>query len=251
MGNFVLVTEFDGTDFNGTQSQSEGRTVQDVLENALYEVTGKKVRVLASSRLDAGVHARCFTVNFEMETSIPGDKFLFPLNNVLPEDIKVVSSYETDPEFNSRRDAKGKTYIYRFREGSFELPLNSRYVLTVKGEHDRKIMEKAASLFIGEHDFKAFMSTGSDVSSTVRTIYDMKLKEKDGIFELEVTGNGFLYNMVRIITGTIIDVGAGRRSLKDIEEAFRTGNRDLAGKVVPAKGLTLNKVFYDDSLKSL
>lgn len=242
--NIRLVIEYDGTDFKGSQAQKDQRTVQDVMEDAIKTVTGEDLRVTGCSRTDAGVHARNYVLNFKTHTTIPPDRIKHPLNNVLPKDIRVKYSEEVPMGFNSRKDAKSKTYSYRFTTGDMDLPLGGRYRHTEKTNPDFEKMTDAAKLFIGTHDFKAFRSTGSAVTDTVRTIYELKLAKEKEDTVMTVKGNGFLYNMVRIIMGTLIEVGNCTKDKTDIVTALKTGDRKKAGRVVPAKGLILEKVEY-------
>ncbi len=244
MKNIKLIIEFDGTDFCGSQVQTRGRTVQGEMEQAIETVTGQQLRIIGCSRTDSGVHGRNYVLNFKCETTIPPDRFLYPLNDVLPPDIRVKASSEAPLDFHSRKDAISKTYSYTFRSGRVEFPLTSRYESLEKLDPSYEKMKEAASGFLGTHDFKAFRSTGSSVQSTVRTIHHIDIQEADGRFILTITGNGFLYNMVRIIAGTLIEIGAGLRSIDDIQGAFQTLERSKAGKVAPAKGLVLESIEY-------
>ncbi|MFB0918340.1 MAG: tRNA pseudouridine(38-40) synthase TruA [Clostridiaceae bacterium] len=242
--NIKLIIEYDGTDFKGSQAQKDQRTVQDVMEDAIRKVTGEALRVTGCSRTDAGVHARNYTLNFKTNTTIPPDRILHPLNNLLPSDIRVKWSGEVPMDFNSRKNAKSKTYSYRFTLGTMDLPIGGRYRHTEKTNPDFDKMADAAKLFIGTHDFKAFRSTGTAVKDTVRTIYELELEKEKQDIVMTIKGNGFLYNMVRIIMGTLIEVGNGTKNIKDISDALESGDRKKTGKVAPAKGLILEKVEY-------
>ena len=242
-----LVISYDGTNYCGWQRQKNGVSVQETLESALYELTKESVTVTASGRTDAGVHAQGQVVHFDTESSIPHDKFYLALNPFLPKDVKALSSERVDEQFNARKSAKKKTYAYEFYISEVELPLKERYAERLERAPNFVLMEKATQLFIGERDFKAFCATGSSVKTTVRTIYSIDVIKKDEGFTINLTGNGFLYNMVRIIAGVLLDVGLGKKSEQDIISAFNTGKRETLGKTLPAKGLTLKKVDYDEN----
>lgn len=243
--NIRLTLEFDGSAFNGWQVQAQGRTVQGEIEQAIYEVTGERVRVTGCSRTDAGVHAKQFVLNFLTKTKIPADRLHYPLNNKLPKDIRILESAKVPLVFHARKHALAKTYVYRFMNAEIEPAIGRHYISLEKGELDEAAMQAVLPLFLGQHDFKAFMSQGSPVASTLRVIYQLKLERNNNQYTLSVTGNGFLYNMVRIIVGTLFYVGHGTRSYDDVRRALELGNRDLAGKVAQARGLMLERVIYD------
>ncbi len=244
--NIRLTLEFDGTAYQGWQVQAAGLTVQGELEEAILQVTGERLRVTGCSRTDAGVHARNFTANFYTASSIPSDRFHYPLNNVLPPDIRVNKSEETTLAFHSQRSALAKTYTYRFVNGDHSPAIGRQYVALVKGRLDHELMQEAAKLFQGSHDFRAFMSLGSSAKTTVRTIHAAALFKDGPLYELRLTGDGFLYNMVRIIAGTLIQLGHGSRSLQDLKDALAEGDRLKAGKVAQARGLILEDVYYGE-----
>lgn len=240
-----LIVSYDGTNYQGWQRQKNGVSIQEVLEDAVATATGERVVVTASGRTDAGVHAKGQVCHFDTNSTIPPDRFYKALNPHLPSDIKVLSSMEVSSDFNARKSAKQKTYSYAFYLSSVELPLKERYACRIEKEVDYFAMESAKQLFIGEHDFKAFSSTGSSVKTTVRTIYSLDIiKENDG-FTISVCGSGFLYNMVRIIAGALLDIGCGKLNKKDIIKAFSTNDRSVLGKTLPPKGLTLMEVKYE------
>lgn len=244
MKNIKLVLEFDGSNFNGFQIQDGARTVQGVMEDALSKLLNEDIRVRGCSRTDAGVHSLAYVLNFKTKTTIPGDKIIYPLNIILPEDIKVKKSQEVPLDFDSRLDAKTKIYSYSFLNSKVE-PVIFRNILPLeKAKLNFKAMEEGSKLFIGRHDFKAFMSMGSEVKSTIRTIFDIGLKKDNDVITITIEGDGFLYNMVRIIAGTLIFLGQGTRTIEDIKEALEKGDRLKAGKVAKAKGLTLVEVKY-------
>lgn len=239
-----LTVSYDGTNFSGWQVQQNKRSVQGEIENAIFKLTGETVRVTGSGRTDAGVHAKSMGAHFDTQSKIPAQKFTYALNVILPEDVKILNSEQASEDFNARKSAKSKTYVYSVYQSKIEQPLLERYSVKVLEGHDVEKMNKACKLFIGEHDFKAFSSTGSSVKTTTRTVYDFSVKSEGERIEFSVSGNGFLYNMVRIMVGTLLEIGKGDRNEKDIEKAFTTGDRKLAGKTVKAKGLTLKCVEY-------
>ena len=241
-----LTVSYDGTDFNGWQPQTTGNTVQQSLENAVFELTGVAVTVTGSGRTDAGVHAKGQVAHFDIENcTIPPKNFARALNTKLPPSVRVIESVLADENFNSRKSAKRKTYSYNFYISNTELPLKERYATRLEKAPNFSLMEKACSAFVGEHDFKAFCASGSSVKTTVRTIYSVDLKVADGEFSVKICGNGFLYNMVRIICGVILDVGYGKKRVEDIEKAFADGRREKLGKTLPAKALVLESVEYE------
>lgn len=243
--NIRLTLEFDGTEFNGWQTQESGRTVQREMERAIQKLTGESLRVTGCSRTDAGVHARNFIMNFYTATNIPPERLRFPLNAILPQDIRVKDSRAVPWAFHSRKDARAKTYVYRFVNGDTEPAIGRQYLTLVKGRLAEASMQETAALFCGTHDFRAFMSLGSSAKTTVRTVYESSLSRTGCHFEFRVTGDGFLYNMVRIMAGTLMEVGLGSRSTKEVAEALRCGDRLMAGKVAQAKGLILEAVYYE------
>lgn len=244
MRNIKLALEYDGKEFLGWQRQKVGRTVQGVLEKAIEELTKEKVEVIGCSRTDTGVHAREFIANFYTNSTIPGDKFIYALNNRLPDDVVIIKSEDIDEAFHSRFDSKGKTYCYTLlnRKTPTALYRNSSYL--VKEQLDVDKMKEAAKYFLGTHDFAAFRTVGSSVKTTVRTLYKLEVEKHDDFINIYVSGDGFLYNMVRIIVGTLIDVGRGKIQPLRIKEILEAKDRTKAGKVVPPMGLTLVKVFY-------
>lgn len=245
--NLILVLEFDGTNFCGWQAQSGQRTIQGEMEVAIAKVTGEQVRVTGCSRTDSGVHARAFVMNFYTASGIPADRFRYPLNAVLPPDIRVKDSREAAPGFHARKHALRKIYSYRFLNADTEPAIGRDYTALEKGTLDEAAMRRVLPLICGTHDFKAFRSEGSSVRSTVRTIHTASLVREGALYTLTVEGDGFLYNMVRILAGTLFYVGHGTRTPEDVARALATGERELAGKVAPAKGLTLERVFYREA----
>ncbi|MBR5438782.1 MAG: tRNA pseudouridine(38-40) synthase TruA [Clostridia bacterium] len=240
----LLTISYDGTDFCGYQVQPSKRTVQQELEAALNAVTGKQIKTVASGRTDSGVHALNQKVHFDYDGTIPVKSFVNVLNSVLPSDIKVINSKKVASDFSARYSAKRKTYLYRCYISQVENPLNSRYALTLKTAPNLEKIKECINLLVGTHDFKCFLASGSSVKDTVRTIYEIKVKKSGKNLDFYVTGNGFLYNMVRIIVGTLLAISEERLTLENIKQALETGERKLVGKTMPSKALCLYKVEY-------
>ncbi|MBQ7340172.1 MAG: tRNA pseudouridine(38-40) synthase TruA [Clostridia bacterium] len=239
-----LIISYDGTNYCGYQKQKNGVSVQEVLEQAIEKATGKIISTTASGRTDAGVHAEGQVVSFSYEGSIPPERFYLALNPLLPSDIRAVDSCIEKEDFNARKSAKKKTYSYSFYYSGVELPLKDRYALCLEKEPNLAKIKECAKLLEGEHDFKAFCATKSSVKSTTRTIYSIKIEEKTDGFSINVSGSGFLYNMVRIIAGTLLDVGYEKKTKEDILLALKDGKREHLSKTLPAKALTLKQVEY-------
>ena len=241
----VLVLSYDGTAYCGWQRQKNGSSVQEFVENSIYLLTGQKVTLTGSGRTDAGVHAEAQVAHFDADISIPPEKFYLALNPYLPPDIKATASFCAPQGFHARYSAKKKTYRYSFYYSNVILPTKDRFAVPVqKIEVDLAAIESAAQAFLGEHDFAAFRSVGSSVKDTVRTIYAVDVKEAEGGFYIEVTGNGFLYNMVRVMIGALMAVSKGEIKKEDIESALLSGQRDKRFKTLPARGLMLKRVEY-------
>ena len=293
MRNIKLIIEYDGTGYHGWQSQINAVAVQDVVVSAIKKLTGEEISLSGSSRTDTGVHALGQVANFLTAASIPSDKFAFALNSMLPEDIVIRKSEEADMDFHSRFSARGKKYRYLIYSSAFPSALLRHRAWHVIYRLDAAAMAEGAKYFMGTHDFKAFMATGSSVRSTVRTISSISLNEPDAkcvcgssmtdpevtdmamvhvsdriqesrpyafvsnkncpqmaaqpastILALEIAGDGFLYNMVRIIAGTLVQVGYGKIKPEDIPGIIEGGDRKKAGKTAPAHGLYLMEVYY-------
>lgn len=241
----ILTIQYDGSEFCGWQSQPNKRTVQDVIIDALYRLTGEKVCLIGSGRTDSGVHAFAQVAHFDIEnSSIPPKKYAAALNGLLPDDVKVLSSEETSEEFHARFSAKRKTYRYAYYESNTVLPLKDRYAAKIYRNVDDKKMNDACAYFVGEHDFKCFLASNSSVKDTVREIYCAKVERIDNDLFFTVTGNGFLYNMVRIMAGTLLKVGDGTLNPSDVGRIIASGERKNAGNTMPARGLTLLSVEY-------
>lgn len=244
MKNIKLTIEYDGSNYFGWQKQNNKETVQETIERAILAVTGEKINLTGSSRTDTGVHAKGMVANFKTNTSIPPNKIKFALNNKLPDDIVIINSEEVSEDFHSRYNSKGKTYCYTIINRRDRLALGRNYAYQFKWDLDIERMKSACKYFLGEHDFCAFMSSGSSVKTTVRTINELYIENNKDEIKIFISANGFLYNMVRIIVGTLIMVGIGKISDKDITDIIESKDRTKAGACVPANGLTLEKVYY-------
>ena len=248
MRNLMLFIEYDGTEYFGWQRQPNARSVQQCIEEAIFKITKEKVDLCASGRTDAGVHALAQRANFLTNTRIPCNKMIAALNSVLPYDISILDCSEVSEDFHCRFHSIGKTYQYRILHTPVRRALESNRSYHVRSELDIKVMQQQAKKLIGEHNFKAFCSTGSSAKTTVRTIYDIELIEDGDIITLTIRGNGFLYNMVRIIAGTLVQIGLGRIQT-DILDIIKSGDRKKAGPTAPACGLFLKNVSYDIDIK--
>lgn len=245
---YALLIAYDGTNYGGWQIQKNAVTVQEILQKAIKETLGFAVSVTASGRTDSGVHAAAQVCHFDAETSIPPERMADAINFRLPDDICVLKSVAAPENFDATSSAKKKTYCYRVYLSPRRSPLKDRYSVQIKYPVDLEKLEKAAKLFEGEHDFKAYCAAGSQVKTTVRRIYSVKVQtfESRGSADvvISVTGNGFLYNMVRTLAGTMLYYAAGRLSEEDIISSLKECDRNSVGKTMPAKGLTLEQVDY-------
>ena len=244
MRNIKLTIEYDGTSYGGWQKQKNNRTIQQCIEEAIKLLTGEDVELIGSSRTDAGVHAKGMVANLITNSQIPADKFREAINTKLPDDIGIIKSEEVDRNFHSRYDSKGKTYCYTLVNRYEKVCIGRNYVYQVRDELNYNLMKEAAKYFLGKHDFKAFKTNGSSVKTSVRTINGLELELKGDVIKIFVSADGFLYNMVRIIVGTLIEVGKGKIKPEDIESIIKNGDRSKAGPCVPPNGLVLEKVFY-------
>lgn len=247
---YVLTIAYDGTAYAGWQCQKNAPSVQETLENAVYSALGVRVKTTASGRTDAGVHAAGQTCHFDAELTVPPDKMPDCLNRFLPPDIRIVDGWAASENFDCNRSAKRKTYRYSLYVSKREMPLKERYAARVENAPSLAKLKAAAKLFEGEHDFKAFCASGSSVKTTVRTVYEVRVEETESYggrdLHIYVTGNGFLYNMVRTMVGELLDLASGRRTAESLKLAYETGARELLGKTMPAKGLTLMRVEYGE-----
>lgn len=234
-----LTVAYDGTHYHGWQSQENGVTVESALKGALEALLGEPVQLIGGSRTDAGVHAMGNVAVFDAPGRMAAEKFAYALNQRLPEDIRIQRSEEVLPQWHPRRCKSRKTYEYRIYRGEFPMPLTRLYAHFTYRPLDARRMRQAAAYLVGEHDFKSFCRTGAQVQSTVRTVYSLEVEERGPELVLRICGNGFLYHMVRIIAGTLIEVGEGKREPDSMAQTLAAGRRSAAGPTAPACGLTL------------
>ena len=249
MKRIKLVTAYDGTNYHGSQIQNNGETIEGVLKMELSSLLKEEVQIIGASRTDAGVHARGNVFVFDTESRIPSDKFTYALNARLPEDIRIQDSEEVPLDFHPRHQDTVKTYEYRVLNRKLPLPEYRLHAHFTYETLNIERMQLACKYFIGEHDFASFCAAGSQVESTVREIYDLHVKKEGDLVAISVTGNGFLYNMVRIIAGTLLKVGSGHFAPEDMEKIIEGKDRSLAGPTAPAKGLTLVEIRYPNYQK--
>lgn len=246
MRRIMLIIAYQGTNYCGWQKQIGQKTIEGTINKALSDLFNTDIEVIGASRTDTGVHAKGNVAVFDTENmSIPDVKIAYALNARLPLDIRVQSSQEVSLDFHPRYDKNRKNYTYKILNKAIEMPIYREYTYHVYTEVDISLMKIAAKYLIGEHDFKAFCSANTEVKSTVRTIYDISIdRDEEDIISISIEGNGFLYNMVRIIVGTLLQVGTRKISIDDVKTILDSKNRDAAGPTAPAKGLILEKILY-------
>lgn len=244
MKRVLLRVAYDGTNYCGYQVQPNAATVEGALNRALSELLGEDIVVIGASRTDSGVHALGNVAVFDTEGRIPGEKVKYALNQRLPEDIRIQESLEVPPDFHPRRVESRKTYEYRILNRETELPTERLYACHTYRKLCLEDMKRAAAYFVGEHDFQSLCSAGSQVKDTVRTIMSLEVERVGELITIRVCGNGFLYNMVRILAGTLLEVGYGQRLAESMPEILAKRDRRAAGATAPAKGLRLVKIEY-------
>ena len=245
MRNIKLTIEYDGKDFNGWQKQPDKLNIQGSIENAIKQITGEDVELIASGRTDAGVHSFGQVANFKTESNLPIEKFPIAINTKLKRSIRIIKAEEVDERFHSRLSCKRKTYRYVINNSEFASAIYRNLETHIPQKLNIEKMKEAVKYFEGEHDFKAFKASGTSSKSSIRTIYKAEIKEMpNNRIYIELTGNGFLYNMVRIIAGTLVDAGIEKIKPEDIQNIIIKGKRDLAGKTLPPNGLYLLNVEY-------
>jgi len=245
MRNIAITLCFDGRRYHGWQCQQNAMTVQQRLEEAIESLTSERVRLTACSRTDAGVHANMFVCNFRTRCTIPTQKLPFALNAKLDGDISVLQAREANAAFNSRFDCVGKEYVYRILNRTFRDPFLCGRAWHYPYGLDIWAMRRAADFIPGRRDFSAFMAQGSSVKTTVRDVKYIEVKKDGDMVDIYVCADGFLYNMVRIITGTLVWAGRGKIAPEYVGDIISAGKRELAGPTAPPDGLYLNRVFYD------
>ena len=244
--NLLLKIQYDGSAYHGYQIQPEAITVQKVIQDALSSITSEKILVNGCSRTDAGVHAVEYALSFNTLFPIPAERLPIVLNNKLPEDIKALECFEVSEEFHARFDTIAKTYRYVINTDANPTVFTRNYEWQIKKPLDIEKMQAACKYFIGEKDFASFMTSGTEVSTTVRTVYMLEVSAKDTNIEIYIKANGYLYNMVRIITGTLVDIGLCKYPPEKVVEIFDAKNRSFAGPTAPPQGLALYKVDYEE-----
>ncbi|MBE7040430.1 MAG: tRNA pseudouridine(38-40) synthase TruA [Ruminococcaceae bacterium] len=247
--NYRLKLMYDGTHYAGWQRQNNAVTIQGELEKALSVITREAVSTVGVSRTDAGVHAACFTANVHLENEIDAYRLFRGTNALLPEDIRVIGAEPCDEDFNARFDAVQKTYLYRIDTTPHGNVFYRNYAWHVPQALNLANMQKAAGCFLGSHDFSGFMAQGGSSKTFTRTIFESSFSEQDGLLTYRITGNGFLYNMVRIISGTLVAVGKGKIDPDDIPDIIVSKDRTRAGMTAPAHGLTLLRAEYADEIQ--
>ena len=242
--NIKLTIEYDGKNYSGWQRQNNAMTIQQKVEEVISEITREDIEIIGCSRTDSGVHATGFVGNFITESKIPPEKFKLAINQKLPIDIVILKSEEVPLDFHSRYHSKGKTYVYTILNRKEAPAINRDYVYHFNKDLDIHPMVEASKYFIGTHEFDSFRNTGSSVQSTERTIYSLNVDKDEQYIKIRVTGDGFLYNMVRIMVGTLLEVGIGKISPEAIKDILLAKDRNRAGRSVPPQGLCLEQVYY-------
>ena len=250
MRRIKLTVAYDGTNYHGWQFQPGSPTIEGELNKHLSELFREDITVIGASRTDSGVHALCNIAVFDTSGRIPAEKIAYALNQRLPEEIRIRKSEEVAIDFHPRKQATRKTYEYKILNEEFANPVERLYAHFTYVPLDEKKMQEAAGYLIGEHDFQSFCAAGSTAETTVRSIYDISVKKTGNIISIKVTGNGFLYNMVRIIAGTLMEVGKGRFSPEKVKEILEAKDRTKAGPTVPAKGLMLYEYQFESEEKN-
>ncbi len=244
MRTILLLIEYDGTAYAGWQIQPNGLTVQSVVETALSEVVGDFVRLHAAGRTDAGVHARAMPAHFRTDKNLPLSAFREGVNRLLPQDIAIQFAKEMSESFHARYSAQSKWYRYTLHLGSVRSPLAARTSWHLRHEPDLELMRQAANQLIGEHDFQAFRSTGCEAKSSVRLIHSIDINREESFVFIDVRGSGFLKNMVRMLVGTLVEIGRGHRPLDDIRRLLNLETGVRSGATAPPQGLCLVEVQY-------
>lgn len=249
--NIKLTIAYKGTNFMGWQKQVSSNTIQERIEEAYYDTFKSPIHLTASGRTDAGVHAFNQVANFHTVIDVYPENIVRALNAKLPQDIKIKNATVVDKDFHARYDAIGKTYLYQIYNHDRSSPFLEDYSYKVTYSLDLAKMQKASLFLLGEHDFSSFMSAGSSTKNFVKNIYDIRIEKKSHLLSIVITGNGFLYNMVRIIAGTLIDIARGRFDPEEILKILNAKDRKIAGHTAKAQGLFLYDVFYEhQSLKN-
>ncbi len=246
MKRVMLKVAYDGTDYCGWQRQNNGITIQQVLEDELSRMLKEEIQVLGCSRTDAGVHSMGNLCVFDTETKVPADKISYALNQRLPEDVSVMESLEVPAGFHPRKWDSIKTYEYTIYNGRMRNPIYRRYTCFHYGRLDVEAMQAAAGYLVGEHDFASFCSAGSTAENTFRTIYSCTVMKEEDLIRIRISGSGFLYNMVRIIAGTLMKIGGGQWKPDRMRRIIAACDRQEAGPTAPPEGLCLMEIELED-----
>ena len=249
MRNIAIFLSYLGTDYHGWQMQKNLATVQETMEKAIEMIVKHPVHVTGCGRTDAGVHAKCYVANFRTTSTIPVDRLPYALNTHLPCDIVVTKAFEVHENFNAISSCVRKEYTYLIYNSRLKDPFYVNRAWFYPKHLDEKIMQEAASQFVGTHDFAAVRSVGTDVKSTVRTVYYYNVERHGDIIELKVCANGFLYNMARAMAGTVVYAAEGKIKPSEIGAILDSGNRTAAGPTVPPGGLYMSHLWYDDGIE--
>lgn len=245
MKNISIKIEYIGSNYCGFQRQKNGLTIQQVLEEAILSATGEDVSITPSGRTDAGVHALGQVANFIYNGNIPTSKLKIVINQHLPNDIRIVEALERENDFNARKSAKKKTYLYKIFTGQDMSVFDEDRVLHYPHQLDFALLDKCAQALVGEHDFACYVASGASNTTTKRTIYSASFERVGEYVFFRITGNGFLYNMVRILVGTMLEVATHKRTLQNFEQSLTGGKRADVGRTAKACGLYLENVCYD------
>lgn len=248
MRRIMLVVAYDGTNYCGWQIQPNGITIEEMLNRELSRILKEDIAVIGASRTDAGVHALGNVAVFDTQARIPGDKVSYALNQSLPADIRIQRSMEVALEFHPRHCRTRKTYVYTVYNHAFENPIGRQYAYFVHYPLSLEAMQRAAAALVGTHDFKSFCNIHTHVEDTVRTVYACEVTKAESCVCIRIEGDGFLYNMVRIIAGTLVEVGMGQRRAEELPDILLARDRERAGKTAPAKGLRLESIQYIDGI---
>lgn len=251
MGRIKLIIEYDGTNYHGSQIQANGHTIQAELQQCIQRLTGEKVSLLLAGRTDAGVHALGQVVAFNTAASIPSERWQYALNSVLPGDIRILDSQEVHPDFHPRFDTVAKLYRYQIYRQPAGATFYRHHAYVCFDPLNLENMQEAARYLEGQHDFRSFCASGSSVKNFERNVSHCRLWEEGAFVNFEISADGFLYNMVRIIMGTLLEVGRGRLSIADMERILAAKDRSQAGPTAPAQGLYLVEVRYPESTEKM
>ena len=244
MRNIKILLQFDGSNYHGWQIQPNAVTVQEEVSRAVSQITKEDIKVFGCSRTDAKVHAKFYVGSFKTSSTVPANRLPFALNSLLPDDISCIGAEEADEDFHAITSAKRKTYIYKIDNSPIRNAFLKNYAWHYPGKLDFEKMREASKYFLGTHDFLAFAAAGFTAKTTERTIFDLTLEKEDNIITVKITGDGFLYNMVRIISGTLVWVGLGKIKPEEISDIIKSKKRENAGITAPPEGLYLWGVEY-------